>query len=85
VLAELVQQYNLANAIMMHLTRVIDRATLSAIVAGGVTLDLSTLAGTTTFIQIRGSAGALRCVRQRGYSSGTTTRTLPAEIIVPCK
>jgi DNA gyrase subunit B len=43
-LAELVRQYNLANAIMMRLTRVIDRAALSAIVAGGVTLDLTTLA-----------------------------------------
>ncbi len=42
-LAELVRQYNLANAIMMRLTRVIDRAALTAIVAGGVTLDLTTL------------------------------------------
>jgi len=42
-LAELVRQYNLANAIMMRLARVIDRAALSAIVSGGVTLDLSTL------------------------------------------
>jgi DNA gyrase subunit B len=42
-LSELVRQYNLANAIMMRLTRVIDRAALTAIVAGGVTLDLTTL------------------------------------------
>ncbi len=42
-LAELVRQYNLANVIMMRLTRVIDRAALTAIVAGGVTLDLTTL------------------------------------------
>jgi DNA gyrase subunit B len=42
-LAELVRQYNLANAIMMRLTRVIDRAALTAIMAGGVTLDLTTL------------------------------------------
>jgi DNA gyrase subunit B len=41
-LAELVRQYNLANAIMMRLTRVIDRAALTAIMSG-VTLDLSTL------------------------------------------
>jgi DNA gyrase subunit B len=34
-----VRQYNLANAIMMRLTRVIDRAALSAIMTG-VTLDL---------------------------------------------
>ncbi|GGE91267.1 DNA topoisomerase (ATP-hydrolyzing) subunit B [Massilia psychrophila] len=39
-LAELVRQYNLANAIMMRLTRVIDRAALTAIMTG-VTLDLS--------------------------------------------
>jgi DNA gyrase subunit B len=42
-LSELVRQYNLANAIMMRLTRVIDRAALTAIVSGGVVLDLSTL------------------------------------------
>jgi DNA gyrase subunit B len=41
-LAELVRQYNLANAIMTRLTRVIDRAALTAIMTG-VTLDLSTL------------------------------------------
>ncbi|MFL6674466.1 MAG: DNA gyrase subunit B, partial [Massilia sp.] len=40
-LAELVRQYNLANAIMMRLTRVIDRAALTAIMTG-VTLDLLT-------------------------------------------
>ena len=40
-LATLVRQYNLANAIMMRLTRVIDRAALSAIMTG-VTLDLTT-------------------------------------------
>jgi DNA gyrase subunit B len=40
-LGELVRQYNLANAIMMRLTRVIDRAALTAIMTG-VTLDLST-------------------------------------------
>jgi DNA gyrase subunit B len=39
-LTELVRQYNLANAIMMRLTRVIDRAALTAITTG-VTLDLS--------------------------------------------
>ncbi|WP_026354695.1 DNA topoisomerase (ATP-hydrolyzing) subunit B [Massilia niastensis] len=42
-LGELVRQYNLANAIMMRLTRVIDRAALTAIVNGGVALDLTTL------------------------------------------
>jgi DNA gyrase subunit B len=36
-----VRQYNLANAIMMRLTRVIDRAALTAIMTG-VTLDLTT-------------------------------------------
>jgi DNA gyrase subunit B len=41
-LAELVRQYNLANAIMMRLTRVIDRAALTAIMSG-VTLDMTTL------------------------------------------
>ena len=41
-LGELVRQYNLANAIMMRLTRVIDRAALTAIMTG-VTLDLSNL------------------------------------------
>jgi DNA gyrase subunit B len=41
-LAALVRQYNLANAIMMRLTRVIDRAALSAIMTG-VTLDMTTL------------------------------------------
>ncbi|MES2743089.1 MAG: DNA topoisomerase (ATP-hydrolyzing) subunit B [Pseudomonadota bacterium] len=41
-LAELVRQFNLANAIMMRLTRVIDRAALTAIMTG-VTLDLSTV------------------------------------------
>src|SRR6476620_2339711 len=40
-LGELVRQYNLANAIMMRLARVIDRAALTAITTG-VTLDLST-------------------------------------------
>jgi DNA gyrase subunit B len=40
-LAELVRQFNLANVIMMRLTRVIDRAALTAIMTG-VTLDLST-------------------------------------------
>jgi DNA gyrase subunit B len=39
-LGDLVRQYNLANAIMMRLTRVIDRAALSAIMTG-VTLDLT--------------------------------------------
>jgi DNA gyrase subunit B len=43
-LAELVRQYNLANAIMMRLTRVIDHTALSAIVSGGVTLNLTSLA-----------------------------------------
>ncbi|WP_288379375.1 DNA topoisomerase (ATP-hydrolyzing) subunit B [uncultured Massilia sp.] len=41
-LSELVRQYNLSNAIMMRLTRVIDRAALTAI-TGGVTLDMSAL------------------------------------------
>jgi DNA gyrase subunit B len=41
-LAELVRQYNTANAIIMRLTRAIDSAALSAIMTG-VTLDLSTL------------------------------------------
>ncbi|MES2047021.1 MAG: DNA topoisomerase (ATP-hydrolyzing) subunit B [Pseudomonadota bacterium] len=40
-LAELVRSYNLANAIMMRLTRVIDRAALTAIMTG-VTLQLDT-------------------------------------------
>ncbi len=44
-LTELARKYNLANAIMMRLARVIDRAALSAIVSGGVTLDLTTLEG----------------------------------------
>ncbi len=42
-LAELVRQYNTANAIMMRLTRVIDRAALTAILTGGVTLDLTSV------------------------------------------
>jgi len=42
-LAELVRQYNLANAIMMRLTRMIDRAALTAIMTG-VTLQLDTAA-----------------------------------------
>jgi DNA gyrase subunit B len=41
-LGDLVRQYNLANAIMMRLTRVIDRAALTAIMSG-VTLDMMTL------------------------------------------
>lgn len=41
VLEELVRKYNLANAIMMRLTRVIDRAALTAIMTG-VTLKLDT-------------------------------------------
>ncbi|MFC6518530.1 toprim domain-containing protein [Undibacterium arcticum] len=41
-LAELVRQYNLANSIMMRLTRVIDRAALTAIMTG-VTLDLDSI------------------------------------------
>ena len=41
-LAELVRVYNLSNAIMMRLTRVIDRAALTAIMTG-VILDLSTV------------------------------------------
>jgi DNA gyrase subunit B len=40
-LGELVRVYNLSNAIMMRLTRVIDRAALTAIMTG-VTLDLTT-------------------------------------------
>jgi len=40
-LGELVRQFNLANVIMTRLTRVIDRAALTAIMTG-VTLDLST-------------------------------------------
>ena len=42
-LAELVRQYNTANAIIMRLTRAVDDAALSAIMTG-VTLDLSTIA-----------------------------------------
>jgi DNA gyrase subunit B len=42
-LADLVEKYNKANAVMMRLTRVIDRAALSAIMTG-VALDLSTQA-----------------------------------------
>ncbi|PRC94038.1 DNA topoisomerase (ATP-hydrolyzing) subunit B [Solimicrobium silvestre] len=42
-LAELVRQYNLANAIMLRLTRMIDRAALTAIMTG-VTLQLDTAA-----------------------------------------
>ncbi|WP_256078868.1 DNA topoisomerase (ATP-hydrolyzing) subunit B [Massilia sp. YIM B04103] len=41
-LTELARQYNLANAVMTRLTRVIDRAALTAIMTG-VTLDLSNL------------------------------------------
>ncbi len=41
-LAELVRQFNLSNAIMMRLTRLIDRAALTAIMTG-VTLHLDTL------------------------------------------
>ena len=41
-LAELVRQFNLSNAIMMRLTRVIDRAALTAIMTG-VKLDLTTV------------------------------------------
>jgi DNA gyrase subunit B len=41
-LAELVRQYNTANAIIMRLTRAVDNAALSAIMTG-VTLDLSTV------------------------------------------
>ncbi|GAC1405999.1 MAG: DNA topoisomerase (ATP-hydrolyzing) subunit B [Burkholderiaceae bacterium] len=41
-LAELVRQYNTANAIIMRLTRAIDDAALSAIMTG-VTLDLATI------------------------------------------
>ncbi|MEM8512723.1 DNA gyrase subunit B [Massilia sp. MP_M2] len=42
-LGELARQYNLANTIMMRLTRVIDRAALTAIFSGGVALDLTTI------------------------------------------
>jgi DNA gyrase subunit B len=41
-LGELARQYNLANAVMTRLTRVIDRAALTAIMTG-VTLDMSTI------------------------------------------
>jgi DNA gyrase subunit B len=41
-LGELARTYNMANAIMMRLTRVIDRAALTAIMTG-VALDLSTI------------------------------------------
>ncbi|MFC0350401.1 DNA topoisomerase (ATP-hydrolyzing) subunit B [Undibacterium danionis] len=41
-LGELVRQYNLANAVMMRLTRVIDRAALTAIMTG-VSLQLDTM------------------------------------------
>ncbi len=49
-LAELVRQFNLANAIMMRLTRVIDRAALTAIMTG-VTLNLDTVADAETSAQ----------------------------------
>jgi DNA gyrase subunit B len=55
-LAELVRQYNLANAIMMRLTRVIDRAALTAIVSGGVTLDLASLAAAEESAKALGAA-----------------------------
>ncbi|MDY0975845.1 DNA topoisomerase (ATP-hydrolyzing) subunit B [Massilia sp. CFBP9012] len=42
-LGELARKYNLANAIMLRLARVIDRAALTAIYSGGVALDLTTL------------------------------------------
>ncbi|WP_306391603.1 DNA topoisomerase (ATP-hydrolyzing) subunit B [Telluria beijingensis] len=42
-LGELARKYNLANAIMLRLARVIDRASLTAIFSGGVALDLTTL------------------------------------------
>jgi DNA gyrase subunit B len=42
-LAELVRQYNTANAIIMRLARAVDNAALSAIMTG-VTLDLTTIA-----------------------------------------
>jgi len=42
-LGELARKYNLANAIMLRLARVIDRAALTAIFSGGVALDLTTL------------------------------------------
>ena len=42
-LGELARKYHLANAIMLRLARVIDRAALTAIFSGGVVLDLSTL------------------------------------------
>lgn len=42
-LGELARKYNLANAIMLRLARVIDRAALTAIFSGGVVLDLTTL------------------------------------------
>jgi DNA gyrase subunit B len=46
-LAELVRQFNLANAIMMRLTRVIDRAALTAIMTG-VELNLDTISQAET-------------------------------------
>jgi DNA gyrase subunit B len=55
-LAELVRQYNLANAIMMRLTRVIDRAALTAIVSGGVSLDLTTLPAAEASAKAMGDA-----------------------------
>ncbi|HEY8102066.1 MAG TPA: DNA topoisomerase (ATP-hydrolyzing) subunit B [Burkholderiaceae bacterium] len=54
-LAELVRQFNLANAIMMRLTRVIDRAALTAIMTG-VTLDLDTVANAETSAQALAAA-----------------------------
>jgi len=49
-LAELVRQYNLANAIMMRLTRMIDRAALTAIMTG-VTLQLDNAANAAASAQ----------------------------------
>ena len=49
-LAELVRQYNTANAIIMRLTRAIDAAALSAIMTG-VTLKLDTVADAETSAQ----------------------------------
>jgi DNA gyrase subunit B len=54
-LAELVRQFNLANAIMMRLTRVIDRAALTAIMTG-VTLDLDTIANAEASAQALAAA-----------------------------
>jgi DNA gyrase subunit B len=61
-LAELVRQYNLANAIMLRLSRVIDRAALTAIMTG-VTLDLTSLENAERSAQALAEAMADRALK----------------------